>query len=247
MPIFLIKSLLSIPLLVLLLFCMITMFELVGKTERKYDAERLRRLHAYAGFLYIILFAIIAYFCLETIARTGTELSARAVIHSLLAVAIIVLLAIKSSFVRAYRQFYPLAKTIGLVISVLSLLMIASSTGYYFLASGTTSAQTVPDKGKTGDGGASKISVRTDAESISRGKKLYDEKCNICHDPLSTNTVVGPGHKGILKRPFLPASNRPATPENIAAQLRRPSGKMPSFDYLSDYEIRDLIAYMNTL
>jgi mono/diheme cytochrome c family protein len=247
MPVFLIKSLLSIPLFVLVLISTITMFEILGRTERKFAARKLRRLHAFAGFLYILLFALISYFCLETIARTGAELSPRSTIHSMLAVAIIVLLAIKSSFVRVYRRFYAQTKTIGLVISVLSLLMIASSAGFYLLVTWGQSVQSATRQGSFSGSTASKFVVRTDSDSIRQGKKLYYEKCIICHDPLSTNTVVGPGHKGILKNPFLPASNRPATPENIAIQLRHPIGEMPSFDYLSDDEILDLISYMKTL
>ncbi len=247
MPIFLLKSLLSIPLLALVLFSMITMLELFGRTERRFDTEKLRRLHAVGGYLYFLLFAIISYFCLEAITRTGTELSARAVIHSLLAVTVIILLPIKSSFVRAYRQFYSQAKTIGFVVAVLSLLMIASSAGHYFLASDNKTVESAVRPNKVLDHATSKWLIRTDPESIRRGRKIYDEKCIICHDPLSNNTIVGPGHKGIMKNPLLPISNKPATAENIAGQLRHPFGKMPSFDYLSDDDIRDLLAYMSTL
>jgi cytochrome c1 len=42
-------------------------------------------------------------------------------------------------------------------------------------------------------------------------------------------------------------SHYPATPENIVSQLMKPFGQMPSFDYLSDEEIEDLLAFLNTL
>jgi hypothetical protein len=53
--------------------------------------------------------------------------------------------------------------------------------------------------------------------------------------------------KGILKNPELPLSRRPATPDNIRDQLRKPFGRMPSFDYLREEEVDDIIAYLITL
>jgi mono/diheme cytochrome c family protein len=58
---------------------------------------------------------------------------------------------------------------------------------------------------------------------------------------------VGPGLKGLLKNPTLPISKHPATAESIRFQLRQPTGRMPSFAYLSEDEMGDLIAYLNTL
>jgi mono/diheme cytochrome c family protein len=58
---------------------------------------------------------------------------------------------------------------------------------------------------------------------------------------------VGPGLKGLLKGPTLPKSKNPATAESIRFQLRQPMGVMPSFAYLTEDEMEDLIAYLNTL
>jgi len=89
--------------------------------------------------------------------------------------------------------------------------------------------------------------IKTDQESINKGKELYESKCYFCHDAYSTKWGVGPGHKGILKNPLLPASGKPATPENIVNQLRNPYKDMPSFSYLSDEDIQNIIAFLNTL
>lgn len=243
MPIYLIKSILSIPLALLVLFAMFTMFEIFGRSERRFDAERLRRLHSAGGMLYIILFAVISYLCIQSMSRIRVELSPRANIHALLASTIVVLFFIKSVFIHIYRQFYSQAKLLGLAIAVLSLLMIGSSAGYYLLAS---AEMTEAPKAKPSATSSIWV-IRTDAESIRRGEQLYRQKCILCHDPLSTGTIVGPGQKGILKGQTLPVLDVPATPENIARQLRHPKGNMPSFAYLSDEEILDLIAYLNTL
>jgi hypothetical protein len=58
---------------------------------------------------------------------------------------------------------------------------------------------------------------------------------------------VGPGHKDILKNPLLPVSKKPATPENAADQIRNPYKDMPSFSYLLDEDVENIVAFLNTL
>ncbi len=89
--------------------------------------------------------------------------------------------------------------------------------------------------------------VRTDEESISKGKILFEKVCKKCHDAYSTTNIRGPGLKGILKRDVMPFSKKPATAENILNQLNRPFGKMPSFHFLSEEEKLNIIAFLNTL
>jgi mono/diheme cytochrome c family protein len=91
------------------------------------------------------------------------------------------------------------------------------------------------------------IEVRTDRESTKKGEKIFKESCSFCHNPDNTNVSVGPGLKGLLRNPTLPASKRPSTPENIADQLRTPIKDMPSFENLQDEDIVHLIAFLNTL
>jgi len=89
--------------------------------------------------------------------------------------------------------------------------------------------------------------IHSDPESIEKGKALFDAKCKFCHNAHSTETIVGPGLKDILKNTKLPVSRKSATPVNIKKQLLQPFNRMPAFDYLSEEEIKALISYMNTL
>ncbi len=107
MPIFLIKTILSIPLVLLVLLGMFTMFEIHGRTERRFDPEKLKRLHRISGYLYLCVFLIISAACIIYVVNTKVELTARGALHSIIAMFIFVLLCIKISFVRIYRQFYP--------------------------------------------------------------------------------------------------------------------------------------------
>ncbi len=219
------------------------MFEILGRIEKKYDIERLKKFHRFNSKLYFLLYIIIAYFCLDFILKTKAEPSPRATFHGVFALSVIVLILLKVSFIRIYKQFYGLVKTIGILIALLTFGMIGTSAGYYLLISklGTEVLLKKENSKET------KIIIKTDPESIKKGKELYESKCSFCHDPNSTVKVVGPGHKGIMKNPLLPISKKPATPENIAHQLRDPYKDMPSFSYLPDEDVGNIIDYLNTL
>lgn len=243
MPIFLLKSFLSLILLFLTFIQVFTMFEIFGKAEKKYNIERLRKYHRIDGKLYFLLYILIAYFCLDFIFQTRAELSPRATFHGVFALSIIVLLILKVSFVRFYRQYYGYAKIIGILIALLTFIMIGTSTGYYLLI--TRFGTEILLKKEVSK--EAEIIVKTDQESIKKGKDLYESKCIFCHDPKGKETIVGPGHKGIMKNPLLPVSTKPASPANIADQIKNPYKEMPSFSYLSDEQISDIIAFLNTL
>ena len=241
----------------LVLVSMITMFELFGRKERKFDMARLKGIHKLSGFAFILLFLFIAYQCITFLGVTKMELSSRAAIHSVLALVILVLLGIKLSFIRVYRHYYEQAKVIGIVIAVLTFGLAGSSGGYYLLVSefGTdTSFDTLIQysenmalQKKNKETVQPDRLVHSDAERIEKGRALFDAKCKFCHNAHSTETIVGPGLKDILRNTKLPVSRKSATPDSIKKQLLQPFNRMPAFDYLSEEEIKALISYLNTL
>lgn len=257
MPLPLLKSVLSIGILALTFLSMFTMFEILGRAEKRYDLETLKKTHRVAGILFFLLFIVVAYFCLRYLIASKSELSPRSAFHSTFALAVFILFCLKVSFVRLYRQFYGKVQMIGLLISLLTFGMVGTSAGYYLAVTKFGQDETfrkVMDTRKADTSGqwerrthGSKIAVKTGPEGIARGKALFGTRCSFCHDPLSTKTIVGPGLAGVLKHPSLPASGRPATPDNVEAQLRHPFDRMPSFAYLSEGEVSDLISYLNTL
>jgi cytochrome c2 len=115
------------------------------------------------------------------------------------------------------------------------------------IAACSKEAQRQPDVTKTRETTPKSIVLKTDNDSIAAGKILFMQKCEYCHDPYSTMTLGGPGLMGILKNPLLPVSRKPATPENIATQLRHPMTNMPSFVYLDEGDVENIIAFLNTL
>ncbi len=104
-----------------------------------------------------------------------------------------------------------------------------------------------PAKHEEGELVIPQFSVKTDPASIERGARLFKENCTGCHTADSTDTVVGPGLKGILKRKALPVSGREAVPANVYRQLRSPYAEMPNFSkMLTDDQVFDIIAFLNT-
>jgi len=95
--------------------------------------------------------------------------------------------------------------------------------------------------------GPVRIVIKTDSDSITAGRTLFAQKCSICHYIDNDEYFSGPSLKGILKNPFLPVSKKPATPENIVAQMRHPFTSMPSFAFLSDHDLMNILAFLNTL
>lgn len=252
------KSVVASVSFVLAIFAIFTMFEILGKSERIFKAETLKIIHKINGAIFFIIFFYITVFCLKFIINSQSELNPRGTFHAICAFTILILFALKVSIIHIYKQFYGYVRVIGISIAIISFNMIASSAGFYLLVSKFGSdknfdktrelkiqKQTISDIEQKEN--KQKITVKIDKKSISKGKVLYEEKCSFCHEPNSTNWTVGPGHKGIMKMEHLPVSKKPPTPENIANQIKNPIKEMPSFSYLSDEDIENIIAYLNTL
>jgi hypothetical protein len=133
MSIELLKSILSSVMTAMAFVQMFLMFELFGRSQVRYDATTLKRIHRINGIIFILVYVIIAYFCLGYIRSSEEELSPRVTSHALLSLSVIVLLGLKISFIRVYRQFYEKVLTLGPMIALLTFGMMATAGGYYFL------------------------------------------------------------------------------------------------------------------
>ena len=125
-----------------------------------------------------------------------------------------------------------------MIVFVLSFTVFSTSAGYFFL-------RTLYEKPES-----SKISTPPQAPlqgNVEKGAALFNSKCISCHYADKEETKQGPGLKNILKREKLPLSKRAANLDNIKKQLKTPFIAMPSFASLSEQEIADLLAYLETL
>jgi len=251
------KSLLSLPLLALATYGMYTMFAVFGGGAAADLTDRLRKRHRVSGYLYVLLFLLISWLCIGFAAASKAELSPRSALHTLLALSMIALFLVKVLFVRVFRQLYGSVRNIGIAMGIMTFVLVGMSGGFYLTVSRFGQDRTTDRSMYYGLRGPLLTVVRTgrpegtvirsDRLSIERGRALFASRCAACHDPESTRTITGPGLKGLLKKPALPVSGHPPTAESIRFQLRQPLGSMPSFAYLSDEEMSDLIAYLNTL
>jgi hypothetical protein len=236
------------------------MFEALGRTTPSPSPERLKRVHTIhrvSGYLYAAVFVFISYLCIGFSAASQSDPSPRAALHIALALAIIALFLLKVLYVRFFHQFYAHVQVIGVIMGVFTFVLVGLSGGFHLVTSHFGRDRTTDRSAYYELKGPLLIvselerpgimPIRTDRLSIERGGTLFASKCAVCHDPNSTRTIVGPGLKGLLKRPTLPASGHPATAESIRFQLKQPAGRMPSFAYLTIEEIQDLLAYLNTL
>ena len=79
-----------------------------------------------------------------------------------------------------------------------------------------------------------------------KGKEVFDQ-CSVCHNADSAEVKMGPGLKGLYKRPKL-ASGKPVNDTNVLGQINAGGNGMPAYkDILSDAEKANVIAYLKTL
>ena len=81
-----------------------------------------------------------------------------------------------------------------------------------------------------------------------KGKQLFGENCDVCHNADSNEAKVGPGLKGLFKHPAL-QNKKKVTDASVSDIINKgsPSG-MPGFaDTLKEQERADILAYLKTL
>lgn len=229
------KSIIAIFFLVFGLIAVICMLTLMGRAERKISATFLRRLHKIAGAIFAVMYLMISYFCLHYVEMLGDGMSVRAVFHGVSALALFIVLALKLSIVQFYKQFLRYVPGLGMTVFALAFGVFFTSAGYFFLVTGESSVAEEPTE---------EVSVSAD---VGRGQALFDNQCSFCHYADRSDSKMGPGLKGVLKGEKLPVSEKPTTSENVTQQLLNPYQNMPSFRTLSEQQIKDLVAYLQTL
>ncbi len=81
-----------------------------------------------------------------------------------------------------------------------------------------------------------------------KGKDLFSQNCDVCHNTDSTDVKVGPGLKGLFKKPSL-QNKKKVTDASVMDIIDKgsPSG-MPGFaESLTVQERANVLAYLKTL
>ena len=216
----------------------LTMLILMGRAEKKTRPTTLRKLHKFFGFIFFLLLLVLAFMGLRYWASVGDDISMRAVMHGILALALFIVFFTKIAIVQFFKQFLKMVPTLGLIVFCLSFVVFVISGKFYILRGYYSSPA----------GEIVETSTNTQIQGrTGEGNNIYDSKCLPCHSPDTEERKIGPSLMGLLKKDSLPHTGNPATVENIKKQLIRPALTMPAFKDFTEQEVADIIAYLKTL
>ncbi len=128
-----IKTILASLLLGTGLMSFLTMMARFGRPGDEIRSERLRKLHKWAGYVFIALLAPLAYFGVDFLAEMGDGLSPRGTFHFVLAMALVAVLLLKFLIVKTYRQLLRYANTLGMTLFTLTLVIFLITAGYFLV------------------------------------------------------------------------------------------------------------------
>jgi mono/diheme cytochrome c family protein len=93
---------------------------------------------------------------------------------------------------------------------------------------------------------SAKPSATVEKGDAARGKQIFENTCDECHDAYSREERVGPGLQG-LKSGKLP-DGRPATHDKLLDIVNNGPAEMPAFrDRLTEQQKEDVVAFVMTL
>jgi len=80
------------------------------------------------------------------------------------------------------------------------------------------------------------------------GRKIYDSRCDRCHEPYSNRGKKGPSLQGVFQHKYLSLSGLPANDERVTDIIRLGRNEMPGYSQtLNAQDIQDLLVYLHTL
>ena len=141
----LVKTYISFGLVVLALFEFWTAMSVFGdKKERASNPRLLLTLHRAAGYLFGIYFIWISWVCVDLMenlyAAGNYALDVRNFWHGTLAIAIIIILALKIAFIRRYRNYRPYVPLLGIILAAGTVLLWGISGWMYLIITGAKRA-----------------------------------------------------------------------------------------------------------
>jgi len=133
MPAYMLKTILATAFMAAALVSFWSMMTLMGKPEKKTDPAKLRTIHRAAGIVIVVLLVPLIYLGARLLAQMGDAMSIRAGFHVVLAIALVVLLILKISIVRVYKNFLNYAPVLGMMIFILAVVVYAITAGFTVL------------------------------------------------------------------------------------------------------------------
>ncbi len=128
-----IKTVLAVLLLGTALVSFLSMMARFGRPGDEARAERLRKVHKKAGYVFIALIVPLAVFGAGFLAGMGDGLSTRGTFHFVLAMGLLAVLALKFLVVKTHRQLLRYATSLGMTLLALTLVIFLITAGYFVL------------------------------------------------------------------------------------------------------------------
>ena len=131
--------------MVIALFELWTAFSVFGdKKERAKNPKLLLNLHRGAGYLFAVYFIWISWVCVDLMeklyAAGNYALDARNFGHGALAMGLVLILGLKISFIRRYRNYRPYVPLLGIILATGTILLWGISGWMYLIITGGMNA-----------------------------------------------------------------------------------------------------------
>ncbi|MCC6538784.1 MAG: c-type cytochrome [Bryobacterales bacterium] len=85
------------------------------------------------------------------------------------------------------------------------------------------------------------------AGDAAKGKEVF-EQCAVCHNADSDEKKMGPGLKGLMKKPMLADGKTKTTDASVRQKIDQGGNGMPAYEEMLDKKEKDnLMAYLKTL
>ena len=163
------KSALASLMIAFAIIQVLSMFELMGRERPRGNPKVLGWFHRGSGYGFLILLVTISVFCVKDFVTSTAEVSTRGLFHSVIALIVILILAIKLGILRRYHLFGKFLPLLGSSVFILSVVAYALSGGYFYLVSAAHNNRSLAYF-------YGKLSV--DAK---QGEGLVEYKCAKCH------------------------------------------------------------------
>ncbi|HIE26893.1 TPA: hypothetical protein EYP66_06375 [Candidatus Poribacteria bacterium] len=156
-----------------------TMLEIRGRPKLNFSSKTLIMIHRISGYIFVLIYLALVVFMAIKLSKYQVELSPRANIHILLAVAMLPILAIKLLIARIYKKLSGELLFLGVTLFTLGFSLNVTTGGYYLMRN------------------FSGIYV-----SPTGARSLTDTKCSRCHtlERAYSGVRTKEGWESIVKR-----------------------------------------------
>ena len=144
------------------------MLEMTGRTGDRTDKKIWLYTHKILGYIFLALLLVTVLFMIRKAAGFQGELSPRAIMHIVLALALLPLVVIKILLVRRHPQHSKKLPLLGIAIFVLAVALTGISAGYYILHRSNSSYTIIE-------------AIDNDVLDLELGKAITVKKCSKCH------------------------------------------------------------------